>query len=50
MQKAADQNLAAAELGLGVLYENGQGVPQDDIEAAKWYQKAVDQQQRGCHE
>jgi TPR repeat protein len=43
MQKSADQNLAAGQLGLGVLYENGDGVPQDAIVAAKWYQKAVDQ-------
>ena len=28
---------------MGVLYENGDGVPMDAIIAAKWYQKAVDQ-------
>jgi TPR repeat protein len=25
------------------MYENGQGVPQDDDEALKWYQKAANQ-------
>jgi TPR repeat protein len=28
---------------LGTLYENGLGVPQDFVEAAKWYRKASDQ-------
>ena len=26
-----------AEFYLGVMYDNGWGVPQDDVEAAKWY-------------
>jgi TPR repeat protein len=43
MRKAAEQNLAAGEMGLGVIYGNGDGVPPDPVEAAKWYQKAVDQ-------
>jgi TPR repeat protein len=43
MQKAADQSLAAGQQGLGVLYENGDGVSEDPLEAAKWYQKAIDQ-------
>ena len=28
---------AAAQYNLGVLYANGQGVPQDHAEAAKWF-------------
>jgi TPR repeat protein len=43
MHKAAVQNLAAGEQGLGVLYENGDGVPEDPVEAATWYRRAVDQ-------
>jgi TPR repeat protein len=43
MRKAAEQNLAAGQQGLGVLYEDGDGVPEDDIQAATWYRKAVDQ-------
>ena len=43
MRKAAEQNLAAGQQGLGVLYENGDGVPHDPVQAAKWYRKAVDQ-------
>jgi cell division septation protein DedD len=39
----AEQGDARAQANLGVLYENGQGVPQDDIEAAKWYRKAANQ-------
>ena len=27
----------------GLNYENGWGVPQDFVEAAKWYQRAADQ-------
>ncbi|MGE0652578.1 MAG: SPOR domain-containing protein [Alphaproteobacteria bacterium] len=39
----AEQGDPRAQANLGVLYENGQGVPQDDIEAAKWYRKAANQ-------
>ena len=34
--KAADQGLAAAQVNLGVMYQEGEGVPQDDVEAHKW--------------
>jgi uncharacterized protein len=39
----ADQGLADAQFNLGVMYNRGQGVPQDFAEAAKWYRKAADQ-------
>ena len=42
MRKAADQGNAKAQAILGILYEQGQGVPQDYSEAAKWYAKAGD--------
>ena len=36
-RKAADQGEAAAQHNLGSMYDNGQGVPQDYIEAYVWY-------------
>src|SRR3972149_4193147 len=41
----AEQGLPEARLNLGLLYDNGQGVPQDYAEAAKWYRKAAEQGQ-----
>lgn len=38
----ADQGVTAAQNNLGVLYENGHGVPQNYAEAAKWYRLAAD--------
>ena len=34
---------ADAQFSLGVKYDNGEGVPQDDIEAASWYRQAAEQ-------
>ena len=34
---------AQVNFGLGVAFENGQGVPQDIMEAIRWYQLAADQ-------
>lgn len=39
----AEQGLPEAQFVLGYLYVNGQGVPQDYAEAAKWYRNAADQ-------
>ena len=39
----AEQGDAAAQFNLGVMYANGQGVPQDDAEAMKWYRLAAAQ-------
>jgi FOG: TPR repeat, SEL1 subfamily len=39
----ADQGDAAAQYNLGVMYDNGQGVPQNDAEAVKWFRLAADQ-------
>jgi TPR repeat protein len=41
--RAADQNYAAAQLALGMLYANGQGVPKDDQQYIFWARKAADQ-------
>ena len=40
---AADQGDAAVQVLLGMMYANGEGVPEDDAEAARWYRLAADQ-------
>ena len=42
-RKAAEQGDADAQLMLGVMYELGQGVPQDYAQAAEWYRRAAEQ-------
>jgi TPR repeat protein len=39
----ADQGVASAQLKLGLIYDLGQGVPQNHAEAMKWYRLAADQ-------
>jgi hypothetical protein len=39
----ADQGSAMAQFFLGAMYYEGQGVPQSDAEAAKWFRKAAEQ-------
>jgi TPR repeat protein len=39
----AEQGDASAQFKLGEMYDNGQGVPQDDKQAMHWYRKAADQ-------
>ena len=39
----ADRGDATAQYFLGVMYSDGQGVPQDYAEAVRWYRKAADQ-------
>ena len=34
---------ADAQSNLGIMYDNGNGVPENDAEAVKWYRKAADQ-------
>ena len=41
--KAAEQGYADAQYNLGVMYDQGQGVPQNEAEAAKWYRNAAKQ-------
>ena len=43
VRKAADQGYAPAQGILGMRYYAGQGVPQDYVEALKWYRKAAAQ-------
>jgi TPR repeat protein len=42
-RKAADQGDAPAQRGLGNLYDDGHGVPQDHTQAAVWWRKAAEQ-------
>jgi hypothetical protein len=42
-RQAAEQGYAEAQYNLGVMYANGEGVPEDDTEAVKWYRKAAEQ-------
>ena len=39
----AEQGDAQAQFNLGLMYDKGQGVKQDDVEAVKWYRKAAEQ-------
>jgi TPR repeat protein len=38
--KVAEQGLAKAQSNLGVMYDEGKGVPQDHMIAGKWHRKA----------
>ena len=42
-KKAAESGNALAQTNLGLMYYNGQGVPQDYAEAMKWFRLAADQ-------
>lgn len=39
----AEKGVAFAQFNLGVLYDQGKGVPQDNALAMQWYQKAAEQ-------
>lgn len=42
----ASQGHAAAQYNLGVMHEWGNGVPQDDVQAMKWYRLSAEQYHR----
>jgi len=42
-QRVANQGSAKAQFNLGLMYDAGQGVPQNYAEAVKWYRMAADQ-------
>ena len=44
----AEQGDAFAQLTLAMMYDLGQGVPQDYKQAAKWYMKAAEQEMEGA--
>ena len=39
----AEQGVAAAQFNLGLMYDNGDGVPEDARQAVFWYRKAAEQ-------
>ena len=39
----AEQGNASTQFNLGLMYNKGQGVKQDDVEAVKWYRQAAEQ-------
>ena len=41
----AEQGNASTQFNLGVMYEDGRGVKQDDVEAVKWFRQAAEQGQ-----
>ena len=43
VRQAAEQGLTEAQYNLGVMYDNGQGVPEDDAEAVKWFRLSAEQ-------
>ena len=43
LRALAYQGNAVAQFALGLLYNDGSGVPQDYAEALKWYRKAAEQ-------
>ena len=43
MRALAEQGDASAQYRLGIMYEDGRGVPEDDAEAVRWYRLAADQ-------
>ncbi len=45
----AEQGLAVAQFNLGLLYDLGQGVVQNQAEAMKWYRLAADQGRADAH-
>ncbi len=43
LRPLAEQGVAEAQFNLGIMYNNGHGVPQDYAKAVKWYRKAAEQ-------
>ncbi len=43
LQKLADQGDPEAQWQMAVRYHNGEGVPQDDTQAMKWFERAAEQ-------
>ena len=43
IRQAAEQGHADAQYNLGLMYDRGDGVPENDAEAVKWYRMAAEQ-------
>lgn len=48
LRKAAEQGHVEAQLHLGFMYAGGEGVPEDDREAVKWFGRAAEQGHAGA--
>ena len=48
LRALAEQGDASVQILLGVMYINGEGVPQDDTEAVRWYRLAANQRHAGA--
>jgi len=48
LRLAAEQGDAEAQADLGVMYRDGKGIPQDAVEATRWFRLAADQGNRGA--
>ncbi len=46
--QCAEQGNADAQVTLGIMYQFGLGVPQDDAEAVRWYRLAAEQGDAGA--
>ena len=42
-RSAAEQGHARAQFNLGIMYDNGRGVPGEDAEAMMWWRSAAEQ-------
>jgi len=43
MRPLAEQGNARSQITIGLMYKDGEGVPQDYAEARKWFRKAAEQ-------
>jgi TPR repeat protein len=48
LQRKAENGEVTTQFNLGVMYNTGQGVPQDDKQAVKWWRLAADQGYAGA--
>src|SRR5205823_4000343 len=48
LRPLAENGSALAQVALGVMYTNGQGVPQDFKEALRWYRLAANEENGGA--
>ena len=42
-KRLAEQGYARAQYDLGVMYDEGDGVPENDVEAVRWFRLAAEQ-------
>ena len=43
LRRRADEGYVRAQYNLALMYDTGQGVPENNTEAVRWYRKAADQ-------